>query len=246
MRSIAIYVMNLFDQIDRALTLPANQFARRSVVLDNFVNDIVYLPLLNGGAFLAAFWWLWFEADESGAYAQRRNVVAALLGTIVVGVVSPLLKVVLQLHYLPLHYQDIGIRLPFVVDPTPINDFSFPSTHAAVFFSLCVPLWMRSRWLGSAAVVWTLLVICLPLLYLGFHWASDLVAGAVFGVVLVLLLRRPIGATGIPDRVVRFSATHPPAFYAIAWLFALQLALLFGDVRAFFRDAASLARVLLF
>ena len=114
-----------------------------------------------------------------------------------------------------------------------------------MFFSLCVPLWMRSRWLGAAAVVWTLLVICLPLLYLGFHWASDVVAGAVFGVALMLLLRRPIGATGIPDRVVRFSATNPPAFYAIAWLFALQLALLFGDVRAFFRDAASLARVLL-
>ena len=74
-------------------------------------------------------------------------------------------------------------------------------------------------------------MICLPLLYLGFHWASDVVAGAVFGVVLMLLLRRPIGATGLPDRVVRFSATHPPAFYAIAWLFALQIALLFGDVR---------------
>jgi undecaprenyl-diphosphatase len=240
-----INVMTLFDQIDRALTLYANQFARRSLALDRLANDIVYLPLLNGGVFLAAFWWLWFEADESGAYAQRRNVVAALLGTIVVGVVSHLLKVLLQLHYLPLHYQDIGIRLPFVVDPTP-NDFSFPSTHAAVFFSLCVALWMRSRWLGAAAVVWTLLLICLPLLYLGFHWASDVVAGAVFGVALVLLLRRPIGATGLPDRVVRFSATHPPAFYAIAWLFALQLALLFGDVREFFLDAASLARVLLF
>ena len=68
--------MTLFDQIDRALTLYANQFARRSLALDKLANDIVYLPLLNGGVFLAAFWWLWFEADESGAYAQRRNVVA--------------------------------------------------------------------------------------------------------------------------------------------------------------------------
>ena len=77
--------MTLFEQTDRALTLSANQFAGRSIVLDKFVNDILYLPLLNGGVFLAAFWWLWFEADESGVYAQRRNVVAALLGTIVVG-----------------------------------------------------------------------------------------------------------------------------------------------------------------
>jgi len=45
----------------------------------------------------------------------------------------------------------------------------------------------------------------------------------VFGVALMLLLRRRIGATGLPDRVVRFSATNPPAFYAIAWLFAFSL-----------------------
>jgi hypothetical protein len=57
-------------------------------------------------------------------------------------------------------------------------------------------------------------------------------------------LRRLIGATGLPDRVVRFSATNPPAFYAIGWLFALQFALLFGDVRAFIH-AASLARAFL-
>jgi len=122
---------------------------------------------------------------------------------------------------------------------------AFPSGHTAFFFALSIPLWMRSRWLGAAAVVWTLLVICLPLLYLGYHWASDVVAGAVFGVALMLLLRRLIGAAGLPDRVVRFSATNPPAFYAVAWLFALQFALLFGDVRAFFLDAASLARALL-
>jgi hypothetical protein len=58
-------VMPLFEQFDLALTLCANQFAGRSIALDKFVNHIAYLPLLNGGVFLAAFFWLWFEADET-------------------------------------------------------------------------------------------------------------------------------------------------------------------------------------
>jgi hypothetical protein len=74
--------MSLFGQTDRALTLYANQFAGRSIVLDKCVYDILDTSLLNGGVFLAAYWWLWFEADESGVHAQRRNVVVALLAVI--------------------------------------------------------------------------------------------------------------------------------------------------------------------
>jgi len=105
---------------------------------------------------------------------------------------------------------------------------------------------MRSRWLGAAAAIWTLLAICLPLLHLGDHWASDIFVGAVIGVALMLLLCRLIGATGLPDRVVRFSATHPSAFYAIAWLVALEIAVRFDAVQAFLSDTARLARAVLF
>jgi undecaprenyl-diphosphatase len=236
-------IMTLFEQIDRALTLSANQFAGHSLLLDQLVNHIVYLPLPNGGVFMAAFSWLWFEAEENTQRAQRGNVVASLLAGVVIGTVSHLLKVHLHFHYLPLHYPDLGFRLPFVINFTLINDVSsFPSTHAALFFSLCVPFWMRSRWLGAAVVIWTVSMICLPLLYLGWHWASDVVAGAVLGILLMLLLLRLIGATGLHDRAVRFSEANPPAFYAIASLFTFQFARLFDDVRAFFLDASSLVR----
>ena len=240
-------VMTLFEQTDRALALYANQFAGRSIALDKFVYDILDTSLLNGGVFLAAYWWLWFEADESGVYTQRRNVVVALLAVIGVAGALQLLKVLLPFRYRPLNDPDLGLRLPFDVDPTSPNDFSaFPSGHAMLFFALSVPLWMRSRWLGAAAAVWTLLLICLPLVYLGDHWPSDIVAGAVVGVALMLLLCRLIGAAGLPDRVVRFSATHSPAFYAIAWLVALEIAVRFDAITAFSLDAAHLARALLF
>ena len=93
----------------------------------------------------------------------------------VAGAVMLLRVLFLPFRYHPLNDPDLGLRLPFGVDPTSLNHFSsFPSGHAMLLFALCVPLWMRSCWLGAAAAVWTLLAICLPLLHLGDHWASDI------------------------------------------------------------------------
>ena len=239
-------IMTLFEQIDRALALYANQFAGRSIVLDKFVFGTLDTSLLNGGVFLAAYWWLWFEADESGVHAQRRNVVVALLAVIGVAGAAWLLKVLLPFRHPPLSSPGFGLRLPFGVDPTSLNYLnSFPSGHAMLYFAFSVPLWMRSRWLGAAATIWILLAICLPLLHFGYHWPSDIVAGAVVGVALMLLLCRLLSATRLPDRVVRFSATHSPAFYAIAWLVALEIAVRFDAVQAFCLGAARIARAFL-
>jgi undecaprenyl-diphosphatase len=238
--------VTLFDQTDRAIALAANQLAGRSSVLDNLVNDVLITTFPGGGVFIAALCWVWFETDEAGLHTQRRNVVTSLLAVMVVAVALWLLKAFLPFRPRPLNDPNLGLRVPFGVDPTSLNQLSaFPSGHTAFFFALSVPLWMRSRWLGAAAAVWTLLTICLPLLYRGDHWPSDIVAGAVVGVALMLLLCRLVGATGLPDRVVRFSAAHPPAFYTIAWLFALGIAELFGDVQFYIRDAARLARAVL-
>lgn len=237
--------MKLIEQTDRALALAANQFAGRSIALDNLVNDVIATALPNGGVLVAALCWMWFETDETGVHSHRRNVVTALLAVMIVAGALWLLKACLPFRARPLNDLALGLRVPFGVDPASLYSNAFPSGHAAFFFALCVPLWMRSRWLGVAAAVWTSLTIGLPLLYRGDHWLSDIVAGAVVGVALMSLLCRLIGATGLPDRILRFSATHPPAFYAIAWLFALETAEMFEDVQAYFIDAARLAGALL-
>jgi undecaprenyl-diphosphatase len=87
-------------------------------------------------------------------------------------------------------------------------------------------------------------VICLPRVYLGYHWTSDVIAGALIGVALMLVVCWLIGATGVPDQVLRFSKTHAPVFYAIAWLLVFELAVLFADLRHFLLDAAHLAKAL--
>jgi undecaprenyl-diphosphatase len=228
-------------QLDRVLTLWTNRPAGHSPALDMVVFDIADSTILKGGLFLAFYWWLWFASPD-----RRRDVVTALVAAVLVAVASRGLQLGLPFHQRPLHTPGLGIRLPASVDPEALNTFSsFPSDHAMLFFALCIPIWARSRWLGAAAMLWTLLVICLPRVYLGYHFASDIVGGAVFGVALMLVLQPLLGRSRLPDRVVGFAAARPGVFYALAFSTSLELAVLFYDLRHFMLDAVRLGKLLI-
>jgi undecaprenyl-diphosphatase len=92
-------------------------------------------------------------------------------------------------------------------------------------------------------MVWTVLIICVPRVYLGYHFPSDFVAGAILGVVLMIVLCRLIGRMRLPDRVVDFAAVHP-VFYAIAFVLTFELALLFADLRHLMLDVIRLGHML--
>jgi undecaprenyl-diphosphatase len=226
---------------DRYLLLWINHPAGQNAVIDKFVYDLSDSNLVKGGVFLALYWWLWF--DRNGV--QRRDVVVALFAAIITAILSRGLQVALPFHLRPLHTPGLGVHVPQGVDPAILNTFSsFPSDHSMLFFALSVPLWRRSRWLGAAAMLWTVLLIDLPRVYLGYHFPSDVIAGAVLGVVVMVVLCRLIGRMRLPDRVVGFSKTHPAAFYGVAFLLTFDLGMLFADLRHFILDALHIAKML--
>lgn len=225
---------------DRSLLLWINYPAGRNGVIDKFVFDITDSNLLKGGIFLAFYWWLWFYRDG----VKRREVVVTLSAAIITAILSRGLQVALPFHLRPIHTPSIGMHMPYGVDREMLNTFSsFPSDHAMLFFALSVPIWWRSRWLGAAAMVWTVLIICVPRIYLGYHFPSDVVVGAILGVVLMIVLCRLIGRMRLPDRVVDFAAVHP-VFYAIAFVLTFELALLFADLRHLMLDVIRLGHML--
>lgn len=232
--------MTTLERLDRSLLLFINRPAGHSPLLDSVMLNVADSTILQGGVFVAFYWWLWFERG-----AHRRDVITGLMGGIVAVLVSRVLQVTLPFHARPLHTPDLAVHLPIGVSPDTLNTFSsLPSDHAVLFFALSLPLWTRSRALGTAAMAWTVLVICLTRIYLGYHWPSDVIAGAVVGLGLMQALRPLISATGLPDRVLRLEAAHPAAFYAAFCLVTLELAVMFYDLRHFALDAVHAARSL--
>ena len=65
---------------------------------------------------------------------------------------------------------------------------SFPSGHAAFFFALATGVYFLNKKAGIF-FFFSGILIGLSRIFCGLHWPSDILAGALLGIILVLLLR---------------------------------------------------------
>jgi undecaprenyl-diphosphatase len=195
-----MHAVRVLDGIDLWILTVLTGFAGRSPILDHFINAVSRLDIFKGVALMCLFWYTWAEAsgDAAGRPLEDRQqrLVSVLIGTILLGALSRVLQVTLQLHQRPL-LSNLGLTFPatgFAADGLS-NWNSFPSDHAMFFFALGTGLWSIDRTAGLIAFIWTIVVIDIPRIYLGIHYPSDVVFGALFGFLgmrafLALPLRR--------------------------------------------------------
>ena len=58
-----------------------------------------------------------------------------------------------------------------------INDNSFPSDHAGLFYALATTIFLVSRRTGIIMFIYVTLVVIVPRLYLLLHYPTDIMAG---------------------------------------------------------------------
>ena len=222
--------------LDDRLAVYINSFAHRSWRADYIVWRITNSYVFKGSAVMMVYWWAWFCAPknlpEKEIRDQRDTLLSTLMLSIPVVLLARLMALLLPFRDRPLHNAALHIKLAFEIAPDTLESWSsFPSDHAALFFALATGIFLVSRRAGWVMYVYTALVISLPRVYLGIHYPSDVLGGALLGIAAGSIVRDPSVRHAINWPAERLRDFSPGLFYAFLFQLSFQTAALYEPLR---------------
>jgi undecaprenyl-diphosphatase len=216
--------MNSFDMVIMSFM---NRWSHRSPAIDEFIVMVGNNNFLKGGVVVAVIWWVWFRDEEKRQFVVV-GVIAGFLGLVVARVLT---HVIFRVR--PLNDPQLSFPVPCDLSRRVFEGAgSFPSDHAVLFFALATGIFLASRRLGWLMFTYVSVVICLPRIYLGIHYPTDVLAGAAIGIGLACLCN--LSAIRKPATIwaLRWADSEPALFYPFCFLLTYQTADLFEPVRA--------------
>jgi membrane-associated phospholipid phosphatase len=220
--------MNAFDA---SIIGYLSHFARRSPLLDHAVAMLAGNHFVKGAPLMAMLWWLWFRDD---APEQRQRVRGRIIGTFAAAfvglVVGRSLALLLPYRVRPLYDVALAAVLPTGTEHGLQTWSSFPSDHATMFCAVATGILFISRPNGLLALLHVALLVCLPRVYLGLHYPTDVLAGAVLGAGVAWVICGP-RLRPLWHWSLRRIEAHPAGFYAAAFLLTFEMASMFDEFR---------------
>ena len=216
---------------DGAISLYLNSFVHRSGTFDGVMLLLAQNQLLKSAPLLVAYWYAWFHSGPR-VRERREAILVSLLASLAALAVARLLVIALPARLRPIEDPLLHLVRPYGTELLNLSDWSsFPSDHAVFFVALAVGLFALSRRAGWAALSYVAFMVLLPRLYLGLHYASDLLAGAIIGGLLTWAALRLRPRFPAVRRWVLWSERNPAAFHVAAFVVTWQMAVLFDDLR---------------
>jgi len=210
-----------------------NQFSQNSWAFDKAISFLSECHSLKGGVLVTIIWWAWFKNNERQSH-NREHLTSTMLCCFIAILVGRVLALTMPFRLRPLHEESLVFLTPYGMNEITLKVeglSSFPSDHAVLFFALSTGLLFVSRKVGAFALAYTVLFICLPRIYLGLHYPSDIIAGAAIGMTIGSLGNIYLVRSKSIKSIVNWSLSAPHFFYPLFFILSYQIADMFQDVR---------------
>ena len=234
----------MIANIDLAVLRFLTGFAGKSGGFDHMMNALSRFDLVKGVAVICLFCYTWAEVVPNQSLRDRdqrhERLVNVLTGSLLIGALSRVLQLLLNVHVRPV-FSDLHLPFPLLQGGLAgLNNWnSFPSDHSMLFCALSAGLWTVNRRAGTVALLWSLVVIDFPRVYLGIHYPSDVAAGAILGILgMMAFLSLPVAR--LNNAMSAWRNKHQGAFMAIMFVVVDALAHLLDEFRELAHGAAQL------
>lgn len=227
--------MNILLQLVRNLDLSVYNFLNGFAgnwLADHLANFEENNNLAKGGLFFGMYVYLWFRIGPDKE-ERRKAILAILTGTLLALVVTRTIADFTPFRVRPMFDLNLAHRAySLETHPNLVDWSSFPSDTAAYFFALAFGLACLFRRYSVPILLYAAGWICLPRLYLGEHYLSDIVVGAAVGIAVVKAsLKSRWLEQNVASRILLFMEAKPHFFHAAAFLVFFEMAVVFSDVR---------------
>ena len=225
--------MSSINWFDAGILLFFSSLAREVELFDRSLVLFSRLDIFKGGVYITLLWWLWFRPPGT-QLNTRQTIIATIAGAVLALALARTVAAITPLRLRPMHLHPSVLHF---VTPTGMYHKllkgwgSFPSDHAALFFALALGVFLVYRKAGVFALAYAALGISLPRIYIGLHYPTDILAGALLGLGCVWLLNRPKLQAAISAYPMRLLESRPGIFYAVFFFVSYQITTLFNDLR---------------
>jgi undecaprenyl-diphosphatase len=220
--------MNFFDQMILSFF---NQYARHSKTFDLIAAGFREIDFLKGGVLCLILCYLWFREDAKQA-SIRLSLVSTLIACFISVTIGRILALTLPFRPRPVLGTHLDFVSPYYMDKSWFENVSaFPSDHAALYSALAVGLYFAVKKVGLWAIFYACIFIFLPRIYEGMHHPTDILAGALVGILSVYFTHTAWFKRQVSAKLLNYSYQSAGVFYTVFFVITFQISALFTGFR---------------